>query len=290
MYAAIAARALNCRAAVVSAIGRDFRFTSCFEGLDSTCVKAYDMPTTRFLIRYNQQWEAKYVEVNPGVGARIRSSLIPSRFLRPHGLIHLSPMKPTKVARIAHKVRQRSPQAEVSVSTWMGYVEEPRYRRILNRLASEVDFFMLNEFEAKALAQTSSLSLALQRIKAKRLVVTMGKLGAIISGSDVEPQMVPALSVPTNKVVDTTGAGDTWNGAFLAAYKTTGNLMKSVAAASIISSIKCSGWGFEPLLELTFKKPSDVVEYVLALKEGWMQKKLTEFVTYRKGKRRTETA
>ncbi len=290
MYAAIAAKALNVKATVVSAIGRDFRFMDCFEGLDSTCIKTYDMPTTRFLIRYNQQWEAKYVEAKPGVGARIRSSLIPSKFLRPHSLIHLSPMKPTKVARIVHRVKQRSPQTEVSVSTWMGYVEESRCRRILNRLASEVDFFMLNEFEAKALAQTSSLSLALQRIRAKRLVVTMGKLGAIISGSDIEPQMVPALSVPTDKVVDTTGAGDTWIGSFLAAYKTTGDLMKSVAAASIISSIKCSGWGFEPLQKLAFKKPSDVVEYVLALKEGWMQKRLTEFITYRKGKRRVDTA
>jgi sugar/nucleoside kinase (ribokinase family) len=148
---------------------------------------------------------------------------------------------------------------------------------MLSKLASQVDFFMLNEYEAKALAQTSSLSLALERIEARNLIVTMGKLGAIVSGVDSDPQMVPALATPTGKIVDTTGAGDAWNGAFLASYMTTKDLMKAVTAASIISSIKCSQWGFKAIQKLTFQKPSDVVEYVLALKEGNMQRRITDY-------------
>jgi sugar/nucleoside kinase (ribokinase family) len=186
-------------------------------------------------------------------------------------------MKPTKIAKIVSNIRQRSSDVTISMNTWIGYTKEPRNRGLLMKLASQVDCFMLNEFEAKALAQTDSLSIALQRIKAKKLIVTMGKLGAIIGGIETEPQMVPALMIPTGKVVDTTGAGDVWSGAFLATYQTTCDTTKSVTVASVISSIKCSRWGFKAIQKLSFQKPSDVVEHVLALKEGGMQKRITDF-------------
>ena len=144
-------------------------------------------------------------------------------------------------------------------------------------LSRQVDFFMLNEFEAKSLTQTSSLPLALDQLQARRLIVTMGRLGAIMNGIDSEPQMVPALSVPTGRVLDTTGAGDTWNGAFLASYQATGDLTRSVTAASVISSIKCSHWGFEAIRNLAFRNPTEVIEHVLALKEGWRQRRITDF-------------
>lgn len=280
LYAAIAAKALNVKTAIVSAVGKDFPYSDCFNSLDTTHVKTLNLPTTKFHIRYNKNWEASYVEVEPGAGARIAPSQIPLRLLNPQSIIHLSPMKPAKVTKIVNNIKQRAPDAKVSISTWIGYTKQPRNRRLLTKLASQADFFMLNEFEAKALTQTNSLSLALERIETKKLIVTMGKLGAIISGTNIEPQMIPALTIPTHKTIDTTGAGDTWNGAFLATYKTTNNLMKSVTVASIISSIKCQQWGFKATQKLTFQKPSDVVDYVLALREGSMQKKITDFSTH----------
>ena len=278
LYAAIAAKALNARPALVSAIGKDFPFTECFSGLDSISVRTLNMPTTRFHIRYNRKWEADYLQINIGAGVKISPSMIPSRLLKPQSLVHISPMKPTKVARIVENIRRRAPNIKISMSTWIGYMKKTRQRRLLAKLASQVDFFMLNEFEAKALSQADSLSFALERVKARRLIVTMGKLGAIMSGPNIEPQMVPALNIPTNKVVDTTGAGDAWQGAFLASYHMTNDLLKSVTVASIISSIKCSQWGFKAIQGLSFKKPSDVISYVLALKEGWMQKRITDFI------------
>ncbi len=281
LYAAIAAKALNAKTAIVSAIGKDFSFADCFEGLDSTYVKKLNIPTTKYHIRYNDDWEADYLEVEPGAGARTSPSQIPLRSLQPGSIIHVSPMKPAKAAKIVSHIRHRSSDVTISMNTWMGYTKEPRERRLLMKLASQVDFFMLNEFEAKVLAQTDSLSIALQRIAAKKLIVTMGKLGAIIGGIEMEPQMVPALMIPTGKVVDTTGAGDVWNGAFLATYQTTCDTTKSVTVASVISSIKCSRWGFKAIQQLSFQKPSDVVEHVLALKEGGMQKRITDFAKAR---------
>ncbi|MFP3984657.1 MAG: carbohydrate kinase family protein [Candidatus Bathyarchaeia archaeon] len=277
LYAAIAAKALNLKPAIVSAIGKDFPYTDSFDSLDSTYIKKFNMPTTRFHIRYSKNWEANYLEAHINAGARIATVQIPQKLLTPQSIIHLSPMSPTKVAKIVDRVKQMSPSTKIALSTWVGYMKEPRNRRLLTKLASVVDFFMLNESEAKTLTQTSSLSMALEKIKAPKLVVTMGKLGAIISGTNVDPQIIPALTVPTNKTIDTTGAGDAWNGAFLATYITTEDLMKSVTVASVISSIKCSQWGFKALQKLSFQKPSDVVEHIVALKEGSMQKKITDF-------------
>jgi hypothetical protein len=53
--------------------------------------------------------------------------------------------------------------------------------------------------------------------------------------------------------------------------------MKSVTIASTISSIKCSGWGLQKIINLHFKKPDDVIEYVIALKEGALQKSILDY-------------
>jgi ribokinase len=46
------------------------------------------------------------------------------------------------------------------------------------------------------------------------VIVTLGAAGALVAGRGVAPTRVPA--VPARKVVDTTGAGDTFCGAFAA--------------------------------------------------------------------------
>lgn len=278
LYAAMAAKALNTKPNLISAIGQDFPFKQSLSGLDSSNVKITKMPTTRFHIRYNQSWEANYLQSKIGAGTRINLSNVPLRILKSQGLIHLLPMKPSKATRIVENIKTRAPNVKISMGTWIGYIKETKHRRLLNKLAREVDYFILNEYEAKELSQTDALPFALERIKTSMLIVTMGNLGAIMQDHNGEPQMIPALSVPTNKIMDTTGAGDTWQGAFFASFQKTNNLMKSVTIASILSSIKCSQWGFNAIQKLNFKKPSDVISYVLALKEGWMQKRITDFV------------
>ncbi|MEM2401286.1 MAG: carbohydrate kinase family protein, partial [Candidatus Bathyarchaeia archaeon] len=207
----------------------------------------------------------------------ISPSLIPVEGLGPESIVHVSPLPPSKVRRIVQLIRERKPKTKISVNAWMGYIRGEN-KNILREIASEVDFFILNDSEAKALADARSLSAALKVLKSRMLVVTLGELGAIISRENGEIQMVPALRFPIERIVDTTGAGDTWCGSFLAAYKQTGDLMKSVTAASVISSIKCSGWGFSKLLNLKFKSVDDIIEYVIGLKEGGMQKKLLDYL------------
>ena len=259
-------------------IGEDYPYREFLRFFPTRYIKASKMPSTRFRIRYNEKWEAKYLEASYGAGARISYSTIPSRALQPNSVVHLSPMPPSKVERMVEKIKESSPETEISINVWIGYMKTRRNRRILRDLASRVDYFILNDSEAKTLVDADSLSIAIRLLKAKTLIVTLGEFGAIIASEDSGVQMVPALRFPVEKIVDTTGAGDAWCGAFLASLQLTQDFVKSVTAASIISSIKCMGWGFSKLLNLKFKDVDHIIEYVIGLREGSLQKRLLDFL------------
>jgi len=279
LYAALAARTLFPNVALISATGKDYPFFGFLELLPYKDVKIFDVPSTRFHIKYDRRWEAHYLKTEHGAGSRITSRRISDQYLKHKSMFHISPMNPSKVARILDRIKLKSPETKVSVNTWIDYIARGRKdRRILNEVALKADFFIVSDSEAKALAQTDSISSAVRQLKAKRLIVTLGNFGAIISGKDVEIQMVPALNLEPDKVIDTTGAGDVWCGAFLATYNLTEDFSKSVSAASIISRIKCSDWGFRSLVNLRFKEPNDVIEFVMGLKDGGIQKKIFEYI------------
>ncbi len=278
MYAATAARSLVKDVTLVSAIGKDYKFKDTLRLLGFDRVKTFNMPSTRFKIKYNELGEAEYLKAIHGAGSKITASAILTHSLTPETIVHISPMRPRKVVKIVQKIRETSEKTRISLNTWIDYVKKNRSNRtILQKLARQADFFILNDIEAKALTRTDSISTALRALEARMLIITLGQLGAIIKGENIGIQMVPALNVPLKNLVDTTGAGDTWCGAFLAAYKLTDDLMKSVTIASVISSIKCSGWGLQKLLNLHFRKPDDVIEYVIGLKEGVLQKRIPDY-------------
>jgi ribokinase len=279
LYAAMAARTLSPNVTLISATGKDNQFLDVLNLLPHRDVKIYDAPSTRFHIRYDRRWEAHYLKADHGAGSRVTSRRISDKWLRHKSIFHISPMQPSKVARILDKIKQRSPETKVSVNTWIDYIRKgQKNRRILKDIALKADFFIVNDTEAKALAQTDSLSSAVRLLKAKNLILTLGDLGAIVNGEDADLQLIHASTLPPDKVVDTTGAGDVWCGAFLATYNLTEDLPKSISAASTISRIKCSDWGFQSLVKLRFKEPNDVIEFVMGLKDGGIQKRMLDYM------------
>jgi len=279
LYAALAARTIYRNVRLATAIGRDYEFTDVLRPFPVSGIKRLDMPSTRFHIRYDECWNAHYLKVQLGAGARIGVKAIPSSWLVSDVAVHLAPMRPTKVLRMIKYIRSRSPKALISVNTWGGYIKEGRkMREALKQIAREADFFILNDEEARALAGVRSLARALETIQARTLVVTLGELGAIISSEERGIQIIPALAVPVGEIVDTTGAGDSWCGAFMAAYVATGDPMKAVAVASVIAGLKCRGWGPSKLLELRFRSSDEVIEYVMSMRDGFVQRRLTDFL------------
>jgi len=277
LHAAVAAKTLFDDVLLASVIGKDYPFMEVLNIFPRGYIKTSKMPSTKFHIRYDEHWEARYLKADYGAGLRISSLTIPVNRLKPDSIVHISPLPPTKVEKIVNKIKDLSPRTKISINTWIGYIKGRRNRRILKELASKVDFFIVNDSEAKVLTESESLSIALRLLSAKMLIVTLGEFGAIINTENGEVQMVPALRFPVEKIVDTTGAGDAWCGAFLAAYKLTEDFVKSVTAASVISSIKCTGWGCSKLLNLKFNSVDNIAEYVIGLKEGSLQKRILDY-------------
>jgi ribokinase len=110
-----------------------------------------------------------------------------------------------EAARVAHL---RGATVILDPSPWEAVTVTPG-------VFADVDYLMPNEGEARALAGTTDLSKAgavLLGLGARTVVVKRGEKGAFAVGAFESPE-VPAFSVPS---VDTTAAGDSFQGAFAA--------------------------------------------------------------------------
>jgi ribokinase len=118
-------------------------------------------------------------------------------------------------------------------------------------LTDALDVLVVNEQEAQAVAGESTLEEALAVLVARvpEVVVTLGAAGAVLARRRQEPVLVPG--VPAREVLDTTGAGDAFCGAFAAArargLDAVGATRLACAAASL--SVERPGAASSPTLE-----------------------------------------
>lgn len=105
-----------------------------------------------------------------------------------------------------------------------------------------VDILIVNEREARALAGTSAtddISIAASPLLArvsKAVVITRGSAGAMLFRHDYPPLFREALPV---EVVDTTGAGDAFTGAFAAKWVETRDTAEALSYAVVAGSLAC---------------------------------------------------
>ena len=143
----------------------------------------------------------------------------------------------------------------------------------LLKLIKRVDGFVLNESEARQLTKEDNLVAALKKIHAlgpKYVIIKKGEHGAILSsrkGLFVSP------AYPLHRVVDPTGAGDSFVGGmmgFLATAKGAidANIRRAMIYGSVTASFCCEGFG---LTRTTKIKRADIEKRVKELE------KLTKF-------------
>lgn len=126
----------------------------------------------------------------------------------------------------------------------------------LLRLLKRVDGLVLNDSEAHLLTQTSNPSAALKAIHKlgpKYVIIKRGEHGAILSGPG---GIFIAPAYPLKKVVDPTGAGDSFVGGllgYLASRKGSveQHLRKGILYGSVVASFCCEGFGVTKTTRVT---------------------------------------
>jgi sugar/nucleoside kinase (ribokinase family) len=126
----------------------------------------------------------------------------------------------------------------------------------LMTLFRRIDGLVINDSEAKMLARTENLVLAGHRVREmgpKFVVIKKGEHGAMFF-SEFETYVMPAF--PTEKVVDPTGAGDSFAGGMMG-YLAQQNdfdplaLKTAMAYGILTASFNVEGFGLERLQQIT---------------------------------------
>ena len=118
----------------------------------------------------------------------------------------------------------------------------------LLKLLKRVDGFVLNESEARQLAQEDNLVLAakkIHRLGPKHVIVKKGEHGAILSSGG---KLFLSPAFPLDRVVDPTGAGDSFAGGMMGWLAAAGgpveaNLRRAMVYGSAVASFCCEGFG-----------------------------------------------
>jgi len=120
----------------------------------------------------------------------------------------------------------------------------------LVRLLKRVDGFVLNDSEAHQLTKEDNVFAALRKIHRmgpKYVIIKKGSHGSILSGPDGH-FLCPAY--PLHKVVDPTGAGDSFVGGMMGYLSTARggverNLRRAMIYGSVVASYCCEGFGLK---------------------------------------------
>ncbi|ONI39795.1 ribokinase [Candidatus Epulonipiscium fishelsonii] len=112
-------------------------------------------------------------------------------------------------------------------------------KNVSDTILSGIDYITPNEHEVKILFPDLSIEECLKKYK-EQLIVTQGENGVSISMKDDTILNVPSRK---SKVLDTTGAGDTFNGAFAYALTQKYPLEKALKFANITAGISTEKHG-----------------------------------------------
>ena len=123
-----------------------------------------------------------------------------------------------KVRKNLDQLYRKAKARGMSTSLDAGWDEEGRWHEGLDKLLPVTDFFFPNEREAEAITGQKDSMEAARHIAAEgtNVIVKCGSDGVILcEKGSASPRRIPGFRV---KAVDTTGAGDSFNGGFLYAW------------------------------------------------------------------------
>lgn len=160
------------------------------------------------------------------------------------------------VPAVQQKVLQQTPGRRLAVADTMDLWIQTQ-RGDLNDLMRELDGLVLNDAEARLLTGTENLALAGHRVRdmgPRFVIIKKGEHGAMFF-SEHETYVLPAF--PTERVVDPTGAGDSFAGGMMGYLASQDDglepqqLKTAMAYGTLAASFNVEGYGVSRMTEIT---------------------------------------
>jgi len=257
LYATLAARAWAPATELVAPIGNDLPAETMVRmrdaGLDAAGMGQRALPTLHNRVEYkangDRQWtlyasEDEFDQLSP------LPSDIPAHFRSAKLFLILAMTLPAQQRLVADLRATTSaiialdPQEDYI----SGHIDE------IMEMIGNVDIFMPSGEEVRRLLGTENWDEAARAFAARGPRIVVIKLGAdgclVHDARNGTSFTLPAF--PVSEVVDTTGAGDSFCGAFAAAHlKAPQDLPSAARAGAVAASFTVSGYGVDPLWELS---------------------------------------
>ncbi len=190
----------------------------------------------------------------PGLIADLQVSNIPGSLLRQSRHLHVaSYFLQTKLQPDLPILFQRAHSLRLTTSLDTNYDPSEKWFGF-DELLSVTDVFLPNKTEALSITKTNNVELASRQLASKtKLVVT--KLGAEGALACKDGELIYSRSIPVN-LIDTIGAGDSFDVGFMYGYLNSWKIEKSLRLACVcgaLSTQKAGGTEGQPTLERAIK-------------------------------------
>ena len=198
-------------------------------GVNTQCLEVVDAPTGHASIQINPDGENAIV-ITGGANRQIEASDIQGWFAH---------LEPDNYVLIQNEISNLNAVFEASAARKQRLIfnTAPMGSNVMDLPLEQVELFILNEIEAQAITgendPTRILAAMIELYPASSTILTLGAAGAIFKNGQEEFHQ---SAIKTN-VIDTTGAGDTFTGFFLAHYADKRPIAECLSMAAKAASI-----------------------------------------------------
>jgi sugar/nucleoside kinase (ribokinase family) len=219
-------------------------------GIDVAGLQVADGATFRWAGEYGYDLnEAKTLDTRLGVFAEFRPTLPPAYRQTP--FVFLANIDPDLQLDVLRQVERPRLAVLDTMNFWIR-----GKREALRRVLAEVDALMVNDAEARMLAEEPNLIRAARKILGYgplTVVVKRGEYGVLMAS---EGRFFFAPAFPLESVYDPTGAGDTFAGGFMGYVARSGRvdeptLRRAIVYGSVMASFAVEDFSLNRLLRLT---------------------------------------
>ena len=198
--------------ALVGAVGRDAEGEELLGilrgvGVDVSGVKKLALPTPTTMSLVKKNGSRAFVH-RPGASREALKKLVPMKGFQHFHLAN--PFAVPALRKLAPEYLRKARRAGLTTSMDTGWDSRGEWGGVVLPCLEHVDVLFVNEAEARFITGARSWQAAVKLLPAGHVVLKRGSKGAVVDGEAVSAYPVAAI--------DTTGAGDVFAGAFLAAW------------------------------------------------------------------------